>query len=115
MNALYLISKIRYTADGSEPESRIDRLFSSRDRIDIDPPASPIEAHVSIHQRENRVIAAYSDIFPRQKFGSTLTDNDVTRDNDLATKFFHTQPLADAVAAILDAALSFFMSHFESR
>ena len=29
----------------------------------------------------------------------------------LAPKFLYAQPFADAVAAVLDAALSFFMSH----
>ena len=30
-----------------------------------------------------------------------------------AAKFFHAQPFADAIAAVLNAALSFFMSHEE--
>jgi hypothetical protein len=58
MNVLYLISKIRYIAGWSKPESRISGLFPSRDWIDIYPSPSPIEADVSIDQRENRVIAA---------------------------------------------------------
>src|SRR6266404_3247778 len=115
MNVLYLISEIRYTASWPEPERRIDRLFSSRDRIDIHPSPSPIEAHISIHQRKNCIIAAEPHISSRQKFRPALADNNVASDNHLAAKFFHAQPFADAVAAVLDAALSFFMSHFRSR
>jgi len=32
-------------------------------------------------------------------------------DDHLAAEFFNAQPLADAVAAVLNAALSFFVSH----
>ena len=49
MNVLYLMGEIRYTAGWPQPERRIDRLFSSRDRIDIHPSPSPIEADVAIH------------------------------------------------------------------
>jgi hypothetical protein len=115
MKVLYLISEIRYTAGWPEPESRIDRLFSSRDRIDIHPSPSPIEAHISIYQRKNRVIATEPHISSGQKFRPALADNDVASDDHLTPKFFHAQPFADAVAAVLDTALSFFMSHFGSR
>jgi hypothetical protein len=32
----------------------------------------------------------------------------------LSAIFFHAKPFADAVASVLDAALTFFMSHKES-
>jgi hypothetical protein len=115
MNVLYLLSEIRYTAGWPEPERRIDRLFSSRDRIDIHPSPSPVEAHISIHQRKNGVIAAESHVSSGQKFRPALADNDVASHDQLAAKFFYAQPLADAVTPVFDAALSFFMSHFGSR
>src|SRR6266581_2966612 len=51
-----------YTAGGREPKSRIARLISTRDRIDIRSPPRPIEAHIAIDQRENRVIATKPNV-----------------------------------------------------
>jgi hypothetical protein len=103
-----------YTAGESKPESTIACLFSGGDGIDIHPPPGAIEADVSIHQRENCVIAAESYVFSWQKLRPTLADNDITGNDQLAAESFHTQPFADAVAAVFDAALSFFMSHWGS-
>src|SRR5207248_83810 len=115
INVLYLISEIRLYCSLVEAGKWNQFLFSSSDRVDIYPAASAIEAHVSIHQCKNRVIAAEPYIFPRQKFRSALTNNNVASNNHLAAKFFHTQPLADTVAPVLYTALSFFMSHFSIR
>src|SRR5215469_4985300 len=104
-----------YTAGELGTESGICRLFSGDDRIDIYSASPAIEANITVHERENRIIPAKTDIFSRQKFRPTLADNDVTGDDQFATEFFHTQPFTDAIAAVLDAALSFFMSHKESR
>ena len=79
--------------------------------VDIYPSSRPIEAHVPIDQRKNGVVASKPDIFPGQKFRPSLPHNNVARDNQLAPKFFHTQPLADAIAPVLYTALSFFVSH----
>ena len=86
-------------------------LFPSHERIDIYPPPAAIEPHAAVQQRKNCVIAAQPDIFSGQKFRPALAHNDIARHNHFAAEFFDTQPLADAVAAILNAALSFFMSH----
>ncbi len=86
------------------------KLFR-RDRIDVHPATRAIEANAAVNQRENRVIAAEADVFARQKLGAALADDDVAGDDQFAAKFLHAEPLADAVAAVLNAALSFFMSH----
>jgi hypothetical protein len=97
-----------YTAVRANREGK--RLFRS-DRVDIDPSPAAIETDVAVDQRENRVIAAKADIFTRQKFRAALADNDVSGHDQLAAESFYTEPFTDAVAAILNTALSFFMSH----
>src|SRR5215469_3040514 len=104
-----------YTAGELETESGIWQLFSCDDRVDIYSASPAIKANITVHKRENRIIPPKTDIFSRQKFRPTLTNNDVTGDDQFAAEFFHAQPFADAIAAVLDAALSFFMSHKESR
>ena len=86
-------------------------LFLGLYRVDIHPSTRAIKAHISINQRKNRIIATETDILSRQKFSAALADNDVPGNDQLASKSLHPKSLADAVAAILDAALSFFMSH----
>ena len=81
------------------------------DCIDIDPTPSAIEANIAIDQRENGVIAAEANVLTRQKFRAALANNDVASHDQLAAESFYTEPLANAVAAVLNAALSFFMSH----
>src|SRR6266513_117457 len=73
--------------------------------------AAPIEANVAVDQRENGVIAAEANVLTRQKFRAALANNDVASHDQLAAESFYTEPLANAVAAVLNAALSFFMSH----
>jgi len=97
-----------YTAVWANREGK--RLFRS-DWIDVDPSSAAIEADATVDERENRIIAAEADIFARQKFRAALADNDVAGDHGLAAEPFYTEPFADAVPAILNATLSFFMSH----
>src|SRR5262249_23419836 len=80
-------------------------------RIYIHSSAVAIETHAPVNQSENRVITSKSDVLSRQKFCPPLTHNDVAGHNRLTAEFFHTEPFADAFAPVLNAALSFFMSH----
>src|SRR4029077_2077778 len=98
----------RYIAVRANREGK--RLFRSH-RIDVDPAPAAIEADVAVDQSENRVIAAEANVLTRQKFRAALANNDVAGDDQLAAKSFYTETFANAVAAVLDAALSFFMSH----
>src|SRR6266513_1780435 len=68
---------------GSDAEAESDGLFPGHQRIYVHPPTAAIKPH-----------------------------DDVAGHNHFAAEFFYTQPLADAVAAILNAALSFFVSHW---
>ena len=98
----------RYTAVWANREEK--RLFRN-DWIDVDPSSTAIEADGTIDQRENCVIAAEADVFAGQKFRAALANNNVAGEHRFAAESFYTKPFADAVAAILNAALSFFMSH----
>src|ERR1700736_386846 len=108
MNVRYFMKATGYTALAANREGK--RLFRS-DRIDVDPSSTAIEADVAVDQSENRVIAAEPDIFTRQKFRAALANDDVAGHDQLAAESFYTETFANAVAAILNAALSFFMSH----
>jgi hypothetical protein len=81
------------------------------DWIDIDPASGTIKADIAIDQRKNGVIAAEADILAWQKLGSALAHNDVAGDDQFAAVSFYAETFANAVAAVLNAALSFFMSH----
>src|SRR6266436_7717817 len=117
MKVLYFMGSSRYTANSSKPEGRKpdpgtkkvrnENLFG-HDRIDVHASPCAIETDVPINQRKNRVVAPEPYVFARQKFRAALADDDVAGDDHLAAKFFHAEPFANAVTAILDAALSFF-------
>ena len=80
-------------------------------RLDVHTPPRPVEAHLSIDERKDRVIAPEPHVFARQKLRSALPDDDIARDDCFAAKFFHAETFADAVPSVLNAALSFFMCH----
>ena len=84
---------------------------TSADRLDVHAPPRAIEPHLAVDQRENRVIATEPDVLAGEKLRPALPDDDVAGDDHFAAKFFHAQTFADAIAAVLNAALSFFMSH----
>lgn len=72
-----------------------------------------IELHASAGQGENSVVAAESDIFSRKKFRAALPYDDVAGQDQLAPEFLYPKPFADAVAPVLNTALSFFVSHLK--
>jgi len=108
MNVRYFMKATGYTALAANREGK--RLFRS-DRIDVDPSSAAIEADATIDQRENCVIASEADVFARQKFRAALANDDIAGHDRFAAESFYTETFADAVAAVLNAALSFFMSH----
>ena len=102
--------------DGSSPRTEIptpqpaDSLLRG-DRLDVHSTSGPIEPHLPVDEREDRVIAAQADVLAGQKLRPALPDDDVPRDDGFAAKFLDAQALADAVPPIFDAALSLFMCH----
>src|SRR4029077_14365257 len=67
--------------------------------------------HPPVDESKNGVVASETNISAGKEFAATLAQNDVTRDHGLSSKLFHTETFACAVASILDASLSLFMSH----
>jgi hypothetical protein len=90
----------------------VQQLLPGRKRIHVNAPARAIESDVSVYQCEDGVIATEADISARYIFSTALANDDVAGHYGFTSKSFHAQPLADAIAAVLNAALSFFMSHF---
>src|SRR3954469_12487466 len=82
-----------------------------RKRVHVHSAPGAIEANVAVDELEDRVIASEPDVFAREKLRSALANDDVPGHDHFTAKFFHAQPFADAIPAVLDAALSFFMSH----
>src|SRR5438105_4740555 len=99
---------LRYTALALNRE---DKQLFRRDWIDIDAPSAAIESDAAIDERENCVIAAEADVFARQKFCAALAHDNVSGDNRFAAESFYAETFADAVAAVLNTALSFFVCH----
>ena len=80
-------------------------------RHDVDAMAAFIKGNLAIRQGEEGPIAAGADILSGNEFRTALADQNAARRHELAAKSFHAQPLADAVASVTNAALSFFMCH----
>jgi len=82
--------------------------------FDIHPATTSVEPYDTVYQSKNRIIATQADVLARQKLRSTLPDNDVSSHYLLTPKFLDPEAFADAVATVLNAALTFFVRHTES-
>ena len=80
-------------------------------RVDVDTTAILVEADATINQRKEGVILPTPNSLTRVPLGATLTNEDVSSDDFLATKLLHTTALTLAVAPVLNTALTFLMSH----
>jgi hypothetical protein len=74
-------------------------------------PTFLIEAYNTVHQSEDGVIPTKADISARQKFCSTLTDNNIARDDLLTAKLLDAQALTNAITPVLNASLTLLMRH----
>jgi hypothetical protein len=105
--------------------SRIEALFPSggkllpslirahlrQGRIDIYTTTVSIEAYNTVYEGEDGVIPTKPNILSRQKLGAALANNDISGNDLLATELLHAQAFTDAIASVLDAALTFLMCH----
>ena len=66
---------------------------------------------MTINEGKNGVIASKADIAAGMEFCAALAKDDVSRDDGLPAKLLYAEAFADAVASILDASLTFFVSH----
>jgi hypothetical protein len=80
-------------------------------RLDVHAATRAIEFYATVDERKDRVIPTQPNVAAREKLRSALPNDNITGDNFFAAKLFHAQTFTDAIPAILDAALSFFMSH----
>src|SRR6266850_6436232 len=78
---------------------------------DIHAAAFLVELNLSIHEREQRPIAACADILAGFELGAALTDNNAASSNKFTAIALHAQALADAVTSVADAALTFLVCH----
>src|SRR6516225_6408949 len=85
------------------------RLFAG---FDIYAATVLVETHNAIYQRENGVIPSQAHVSPGEILRSALADDDVARNHFLAAKFLHSEPFADAIAPVFNAALTFFVRHY---
>ena len=56
--------------------------------FDIHAASGAIESHLPVDEREDRIVAAEADIFPRQKLRAALADDDVAGDDRLRCQIF---------------------------
>ncbi len=91
------------------------RGFSSARGKNVDSTAVLVKKHFAIGQREQGPIPSRADILTCNKFGTALAHQNAAGGDQLTTIFFDAQAFADAVAAVSDAALSFFVCHKKNR
>ena len=68
-----------------------------------------VEFDDAVRAGEEGVVATDPDVGAGTETGAALANDDVACDDRLAAEFFHAEALADAVAPVAYAALTFFM------
>jgi hypothetical protein len=81
---------------------------------DVNASSALIELDRSGDQRENRPVAADSDVLARMPLGSVLPAKDAAGFGELASEQFDSEHLRIRVATVAARALSLFMSHESS-
>jgi len=82
---------------------------------DIDPMSVLVERHLAINECEESPIAAGANILAGDELGAALPNEDAASGDELSAKPFYSESLADAVATVADAALTFLMCHKNLR
>ena len=73
--------------------------------------AAFVEHDLAIREREQGPVAPGADVAAGDELGAALADDDATGRDELPAKSFYAQSLANAVAPVTDAALTFLMCH----
>jgi hypothetical protein len=97
-------------------ENRLtDRLCwkssSSGHWLDVHATTILVEEDFAVHESEDGMIAAKTDIAAWNPLRATLAEDDVATDDGFAAEFLDAKTLALAVATVFDGTLSFFMGH----
>lgn len=67
--------------------------------------------HLAVGQRKEGMIFAYAYIFSSSKAGSSLSNDDISGYDLLATEYFYTQPFAVRFTPVSGTTATFFMCH----
>ena len=96
---------------GGKPLPSLVRAHLRQGRFDIYTTTVPIEAYNTVYQGEDCVIPTKPNILSRQKLCAALANNDISGNDLLTAKLLDAESFADAVASVLNAALTFLMCH----
>ena len=72
----------------------------------------PLEPHIAVNRREERVIAADADVVSGVDMRAALPNEDASRRHVMPGEAFDSEPFADAVTSVAGTAAALFMSHF---
>lgn len=78
---------------------------------DVHAAAALVEGDLAVHQGEQGPVATGANILAGDEPRTTLTDEDAACGDHLAAVALHSESFADAVTAVTNAALTFFMCH----
>ena len=90
---------------------RLELVLRRGFRHDVHPAAVLVERDFPIDQCEQGPIATGADILTGDKFRPSLANQDAARGHEFPAKSLYAEALADAVASVADAALTFLMCH----
>jgi hypothetical protein len=96
---------------GGKPLPSLVRAHLRQGSFDIYATTIPIEAYNTVYEGEDCVIPTKPNILSRQKLCAALANNDISGNDLLTTELLHAEAFADAVASVLNAALTFLMCH----
>jgi hypothetical protein len=79
--------------------------------LDVDAAAAFIKNNLAIDEGEQSPITAGAYILAGEEFGSALTNENAAGSYGFAAVTLYAEPLANAIAPVTDATLTFFMCH----
>src|SRR3954471_20142707 len=88
----------------SSRRGHVDRVLVQR-TLDL-------EAHVSVHQGEQRVVLAHADVGAGMELGAALAHDDGTGADEFAAEGLDAQHLRLGIAPVSRGAAAFFLCHF---
>jgi len=80
-------------------------------RLDVHATTILVEEDFAVHEGEDGVVTAKTDVAAWNPLRSALAEDDVACDDGFTAEFLDAKTLALAVATVFDGTLSFFMGH----